>query len=77
MVSPYLLKPVRALEDVLSASDARRAAREAAARSVGPERMSGTAAASLRHQGRIARPRVVWVNEAADSAPGRKPRKKS
>ena len=78
MVSPYLLKPLRALDEVLSVAAALSPAREPVLRPFSPGRVSGTAAAILRQQGRTFRPRVVWVNDAElpESLPGEKPRKK-
>ena len=61
MVSPYLMRPVRRLEDVLKGADKAPGTIEAAAvvarrhRAPGNEH-AGTAAAQHR-------PRVVWVNE--------------
>ncbi len=78
MVSPYLLKPLRALDEVLNVTGVLPPAREPALRPFSADRVSGTAAAILRQQGRAFRPRVVWVNESEipERQPGEKPRKK-
>ena len=75
LVSPYLLRPIRALDDVLKTVQARQSARNLAGRRApmqGAE--SGPSAAILREQGRISRPRGVWVNQAANRRPGKKNR---
>ena len=74
MVSPYLLRPVRNLKEVLNAAGALVSERETALLPFSPRGVSGTAAAILRRQGRILRPRIVWVNEP--ERPIGKPRKK-
>ena len=62
MVSPYLMRPVRRLEDVMKWIDRAPGAPEASA---GGEH-AGTVAGALR-------PRVVWVNERLPKS-WRKPR---
>ncbi len=74
MVSPYLLKPLRALEEVLVMNGALPVAHDSAPPRLSPGSVSGTVAAILRRQGRISRPHVVWVNEP--ETPAEKPRKK-
>ncbi|MFQ5775369.1 MAG: hypothetical protein ACE5GS_12685 [Kiloniellaceae bacterium] len=75
MVSPYLLRPLRSLEEVLSRPRAQARSDGETGRSGGAERrLTGGTAAALRQQGRTLRPRVVWVNDAppaARRAPGR------
>ncbi len=73
MVSPYLLRPLRKLDEVLSIARPRSAAGHGSM-SGAPSRLpdgrqpeglaKGTAAAFLRKHGRISKPRVVWVNDA-------------
>ncbi len=77
MVSPYLLRPVRELKEVLAVAQDPLSAPGPVSRSFPPRNLSGTAAAILRQQGRIARPRVVWVNEpkAPKGPSSAKPRK--
>jgi len=62
VVSPYLMRPVRSLEDVLEAARARAAAREAHRRLLMLGESGDTAAAVLRQQGRLKKPHIVWVN---------------
>lgn len=73
MVSPYLLRPLRKLDEVLKMARPRPAAGHGAMAGVGSrlpdvrqqESMAkGTAAAFLRKHGRISKPKVVWVNDA-------------
>jgi len=73
MVSPYLLRPLRKLDEVLSIARPRPSAGHGSM-SGAPARLpdgrqpeglaKGTAAAFLRKHGRISKPRVVWVNHA-------------
>ena len=69
MVSPYLLRPLRSLEEVLETAHARAARRELPRGALAAGRGSDTKAAALRRQGRITRPRVVWINEETDPEP--------
>ena len=76
MVSPYLLRPLRSLEEVLETAHVQAARRElprgafmaARGAALGVALGSETAAATLRRQGRLKRPRVVWINETEDPA---------
>ena len=63
MVSPYLLKPLRGLQEVLD--EAVPLPPHVALRPILSGPVAGTAAALLRRQGRISKPRVVWINETA------------
>jgi hypothetical protein len=64
------MRPVRSREDALEAAQARVTAREAHRRLLMLGGAGNTAAATLRQQGRIKKPRVVWVNR--DKVPGDK-----
>ena len=67
MVSPYLLRPLRSLEEVLETARVQATRRELPRGALMAGRGSQTAAATLRRQGRIRRPRVVWINETAEA----------
>jgi len=69
VTSPYLLKPLRALDEVLDRARVRPGGR---GRGLWGERGAtppGATAAVLRQQGRLLRPRVVWINHAKPPKP--------
>lgn len=69
VVSPYLLRPLRSLEEVLKTTRGRMPMHEPLPRAQVSTRPPETAAAILRRQGRLIQPRVVWVNDAQGPAP--------
>ncbi len=78
MVSPYLLKPVRALKEVLVMTEASLTESKSTRSPLFYDRDSVTAAALLRRKAQGHRLRVVWVNDSdpPEQRTGLKPGKK-